>query len=412
MSTSLALVLRGRMVLQSDQEDPWRPSLVLWLQLIPWLGWVRCRISLEKPPWPITWMLGTVDFRPFKWWLAANLGLGRAELARSRTKTLTTRPEAGDIVYFFRDQKYRGRQAKRVLALRRWHGPCLLVAYEGDNKLMKETTTSSFLTRDSWWSAQLSKSERRVRWNKSRLMRGRRRSKSASKPHSKTRSLQRNHHLENLLNNKPQVNIHLHNPWLALVLDNLHNILDLILYYSQLSGVKMADLDLYLLTPRCRLTGWTCPELVPESLWLLEQELDLRSPPQVWSGRFWFDFKKNLHIAECFQTWLLCRWVDPADENVSTGVFFGKSSRSWSWNQATCWNWCRWLSSSSTIGCSVWNNIHTAESRSRLKLFYMKPLKWAVSSWWNGPVEGLKSILYDKSKQWLPWPDWILKVVM
>ena len=60
-------------------------------------------------------------------------GLRRAEMARSRTTTLTTRPEAGDIVYFFRDQKYRGRQAKRVLALRRWHGPCLLVAYEGDN---------------------------------------------------------------------------------------------------------------------------------------------------------------------------------------------------------------------------------------------------------------------------------------
>ena len=62
-------------------------------------------------------------------------GLRRAELARSRTTTLTTRPEAGDIVYFFRDQKYRGRQAKRVLALRRWHGPCLLVAYEGDNNV-------------------------------------------------------------------------------------------------------------------------------------------------------------------------------------------------------------------------------------------------------------------------------------
>ena len=62
-------------------------------------------------------------------------GLRRAELARSRTTTLTTRPEAGDIVYVFCDQKYRGRQAKRVLALRRWHGPCLLVAYEGDNNV-------------------------------------------------------------------------------------------------------------------------------------------------------------------------------------------------------------------------------------------------------------------------------------
>ena len=59
-------------------------------------------------------------------------GLRRAELSRSRTTTLTQQPKPGDIVYFYRDQKYKGRQAKRILALRRWHGPSLLVAWEGD----------------------------------------------------------------------------------------------------------------------------------------------------------------------------------------------------------------------------------------------------------------------------------------
>jgi len=42
-------------------------------------------------------------------------------------------------------------------------------------------------------------------------MPGRRRSKSASKPHLRTRNLQHNLHLETLLDNKPQVNLHLHN---------------------------------------------------------------------------------------------------------------------------------------------------------------------------------------------------------
>ena len=57
-------------------------------------------------------------------------GLRRAELPRSRTTTLTQQPKPGDIVYFYRDQKYKGRQGKRILALRRWHGPSLLVAWE------------------------------------------------------------------------------------------------------------------------------------------------------------------------------------------------------------------------------------------------------------------------------------------
>ena len=60
-------------------------------------------------------------------------GLRRADLARSRTTTLTQQPKPGDIAYFYRDQKYKGRQAKRILALRRWHGPASLVAWEGDS---------------------------------------------------------------------------------------------------------------------------------------------------------------------------------------------------------------------------------------------------------------------------------------
>jgi hypothetical protein len=58
-------------------------------------------------------------------------GLRRAELARSRNTTVTSQPAPGEMVYFYRFQKYKGRQAKRVLALRRWHGPALLVAWEG-----------------------------------------------------------------------------------------------------------------------------------------------------------------------------------------------------------------------------------------------------------------------------------------
>lgn len=46
---------------------------------------------------------------------------------------MTQQPKPGDIVYFYRDQKYKGRQAKRILALRRWHGPALLVAWEDDS---------------------------------------------------------------------------------------------------------------------------------------------------------------------------------------------------------------------------------------------------------------------------------------
>ena len=59
----------------------------------------------------------------------------RAEVARSRTSTLTSSAslEPGSIVYFWRESKYnpKGSVSKRKLLLKRWHGPALLVAKEG-----------------------------------------------------------------------------------------------------------------------------------------------------------------------------------------------------------------------------------------------------------------------------------------
>ena len=65
-------------------------------------------------------------------------GLRRAELARSRSTTATDRPSPGDLVFFWRAQKYQSKKdapalSRRRLALRRWHGPGLLVALEGKN---------------------------------------------------------------------------------------------------------------------------------------------------------------------------------------------------------------------------------------------------------------------------------------
>ena len=60
-------------------------------------------------------------------------GLRRAELARSRSSTMSQSLEPGDIVYFWRESKYNSKTSpsKKRLSLRRWHGPALLVALEG-----------------------------------------------------------------------------------------------------------------------------------------------------------------------------------------------------------------------------------------------------------------------------------------
>ena len=61
-------------------------------------------------------------------------GLRRAELSRSRNPTMHDLPSPGEIVYFYRFQKYQGKNhAKKVLALRKWHGPALLLAIEGSS---------------------------------------------------------------------------------------------------------------------------------------------------------------------------------------------------------------------------------------------------------------------------------------
>ncbi|CAK9020086.1 unnamed protein product [Durusdinium trenchii] len=63
-------------------------------------------------------------------------GLRQAELARSRSSTVEDQPQPGDLVFFWRAQKYQSRKdvgagTRRRLLLRRWHGPGLLVATEG-----------------------------------------------------------------------------------------------------------------------------------------------------------------------------------------------------------------------------------------------------------------------------------------
>lgn len=61
-------------------------------------------------------------------------GLRRAELSRSRNPTMHDLPSPGEIAYFYRFQKYQGKNhAKKVLALRKWHGPALLLAIEGSS---------------------------------------------------------------------------------------------------------------------------------------------------------------------------------------------------------------------------------------------------------------------------------------
>ena len=65
-------------------------------------------------------------------------GLRRAELARARSSTFSDLPQPGDLCYYWRASKYnpkKGRSSsssKHRLQLRRWHGPALLVALEGD----------------------------------------------------------------------------------------------------------------------------------------------------------------------------------------------------------------------------------------------------------------------------------------
>lgn len=60
-------------------------------------------------------------------------GLRRALMARSRTSTLTQDLHPGQVVYYFRQSKYNNRTepSKRKLSLKRWHGPALLIAFDG-----------------------------------------------------------------------------------------------------------------------------------------------------------------------------------------------------------------------------------------------------------------------------------------
>lgn len=58
----------------------------------------------------------------------------RAEVARSRAPTFEQQFTPGMIVYYFRNTKYNNKtsQSRRKLSLKRWRGPALLIAMEGD----------------------------------------------------------------------------------------------------------------------------------------------------------------------------------------------------------------------------------------------------------------------------------------
>jgi len=67
--------------------------------------------------------------------LHVSRGLRKAELARSRSSTITEAPAPGDLVYYWRMTKYNNKtqRSRRKLSLRLWHGPGLVVAIEGNS---------------------------------------------------------------------------------------------------------------------------------------------------------------------------------------------------------------------------------------------------------------------------------------
>ena len=66
-------------------------------------------------------------------------GLRRPELARARSSTLTDHPQPGDLCYYWRESKYqrkKGRSSsapRHKIELRKWHGPAMMVAIEGNS---------------------------------------------------------------------------------------------------------------------------------------------------------------------------------------------------------------------------------------------------------------------------------------
>lgn len=62
-------------------------------------------------------------------------GLRKAELARARSSTFRDLPQPGDLCYYWRETKYNPKKdrgvSRRKLILKRWHGPAMMVALEG-----------------------------------------------------------------------------------------------------------------------------------------------------------------------------------------------------------------------------------------------------------------------------------------
>lgn len=62
-------------------------------------------------------------------------GLRKAELARARSSTFRDLPQPGDLCYYWRETKFYPKKdrgvSRRKLILKRWHGPAMMVALEG-----------------------------------------------------------------------------------------------------------------------------------------------------------------------------------------------------------------------------------------------------------------------------------------
>ena len=92
---------------------------------------------IEDEPWQARQLAARETARVAMVRLHFSRGLRKAELARSRSSTLRDVPQPGDLCYYWRETKYnpkkqRGNQlTRRKLQLRRWHGPAMLVALEG-----------------------------------------------------------------------------------------------------------------------------------------------------------------------------------------------------------------------------------------------------------------------------------------
>ena len=91
--------------------------------------------KIENEPWAAKQMASRELARIAMVRLHFSRGLRKAELARARSTTFKDLPQPGDLCYYWREVKYNPKKergiTRRKLTLKRWHGPALMVAIEG-----------------------------------------------------------------------------------------------------------------------------------------------------------------------------------------------------------------------------------------------------------------------------------------